>query len=111
MQIKNSSSSNQVTIKPFEETYKSLVSLKEDLYYKDIINAHKDTLIRKTQERINDIFHCYKSRYISKNEMFTQLEELRVKNHIIDPVVYDNINLARKTFCKPKVSNGTPGRK
>lgn len=93
---------SSATNKSFEEIYNKMVVLKRDLYYKDIIYAHKDVLIKKTQERIDDIFHCYKKMYINKNTMFTQIEDLRCKNHIIDQVVYDNITYARKTFCRQK---------
>lgn len=88
------------------EIYKSLVNLKKDLYYKDIVSAHEPLLIKKTQERIDDIFHCYKQKYISKNEMFTQIEELKCKNHIIDQVVYKNISFARAEFCKKPTNVG-----
>jgi hypothetical protein len=87
-------------VKSFEEIYSNMCDLKRDLYYKEIISAHKDLLIKKTKEQTEDIFYCYKKNYISKNEMFTQLEGMKVKNHIIDQVVYDALSYARKTFCK-----------
>jgi len=88
------------------EIYKSLVNLKQDLYYKDIISAHESILVKKTQDAIDDIFHCYKQKYISKNDMFTQIEELKCKNHIIDQVVYKNISFARAEFCKKPTNVG-----
>lgn len=94
--------------KSFEETYNNMKTLLRDLYYKSIINAHKDVLVRKTTERIDDIIHCYKQRYISKNEMFTEIENLRCKNHIIDQVVYEKIMYVKKTFCRPRKSNRKP---
>lgn len=99
-QINNKTNSRNK--KSFEEVYNNMCILKRDLYYKDIVNAHKDVLVRKTTERIEDIFHCYKQHYISTFEMFTALEELRCKNHIIDHVIQKNIMYAKKTFCKPR---------
>lgn len=96
---------NSTTPKSFEEIYNSMTTLLRDLYYKSIINAHKDVLVKKTTDRIEDIIHCYQQRYISKNDMFTEIENLRCKNHIIDQVVYEKIMYVKKTFCRPKKSN------
>lgn len=91
--------------KSFEQIYNNMKTLKRDLYYKSIINAHKDVLIRKTTERIDYIIYCYKQRYISKNDMFTEIESLRCKNYIIDQVVYEKIQYVKKTFCRPRKGN------
>jgi hypothetical protein len=99
-----------VAPKSYEETYASLVTLKRDLYYKEVISANKDVLVRHTTERIEDIFHQYTQNYISKNDMFSELEDLRCKNQIIDQIVYEQITYARKTFCKQKPKK-SPKRK
>jgi hypothetical protein len=93
---------DSTSVKSYLEIYNNLVILRRDLYYKDIIQSHKDVLVRKTTELIEDIFYQYKKNWINKNDMFSAVEDLRCKNHIIDQVVYEKITYARKTFCRPK---------
>jgi hypothetical protein len=100
--MSNTRGASSTPSRTFEDLYNKLVTLNKDLYYKSIIVANKDVLVRKTEEQIEDYFYQYKKNYISKNDMFTLIEGLRCKNHIIDEVVYKKITFARKTFCKPK---------
>jgi hypothetical protein len=99
------SRNNKNTNKSFIEVHKEMCKLKEDLYYKDIVNAHKDIITKGTNKQVEDIMYRFNKRYISKHEMFTELENLKSGYKVTDIIVKDALNFARKTFCKKPVKS------
>lgn len=57
--------------------YDSMVILRRDLYYKDIVNNHKEDIQEKTEFAIKEILYCFERNWISKREVFEKLEQLR----------------------------------
>lgn len=109
--VKNSKTTGPRTPRTFEEIYNNMCLLKRDLYYKSIVHAHKDVLIRKTTEQIEDIFHRYDKGYISKFTLFTEMEGMICRNSVIDTVIYEKIMHAKKIYRKPKFgSKGKPNK-
>ena len=58
-------------------TYTNMCVLCRDLYYKSIVAAHADRIKSETEKQIADIMDRFKKDYISKREVFVELEALR----------------------------------
>jgi len=105
-----STSRKFTTKKSFNEIHKEMCKLKEDLYYKDIVNAHKDIITKGTNLQVEDIMYRFNKKYLSKFEMFTELESLKSGYKVTDVIVSNAIGHARKTYCKKPRAN-SPQRK
>lgn len=93
---------NRVVSDDEKEIIKRLKKKVVEMYDRSIVEANKDVLIRKTTERIDDLIYQFKKFYISKTELFKQIEALRCKNYIIDGVIYEKLKFVRKNFCGKK---------
>lgn len=96
------SKKNRVVTEGEKEIIRRLNKKVAEMYDRSIVEANKDVLIRKTTERIDDLIYQFKKFYISKTELFKQIEDLRCKNYIIDGVIYEKLKFVRKNFCGKK---------
>lgn len=98
--------SNSKTNKSKSETkldiYNSMCELKKDLYYKDIIAAHKDKIEEGTNFQIKDITWRFNKKHISIHEMFNELEALKSGHKVTDVLVKNAMVYAKKNYCKGK---------
>lgn len=94
--------SNRPRPKSKVETFKAMNNLKSDLYYKQIIEAHRDVIEAGTKKLIDEIMWRFNSKHISIHEMFTELESLKSGHRVTDNLVKDAMTYARRTYCRRK---------
>lgn len=75
--------------------YDNMVLLKKDLYYKSIVAAHAGDIADKTNLAIKEILYTFKRSWISKRELFVELEKLRSGYSCTDLPVKDAIRAIR----------------
>lgn len=74
---KNTKSHTNNYPKKSSNVYENMAVLRRDLYYKEIVNAHAVRITAETNKTINDILYRFGKNYISKRDLFLELEALR----------------------------------
>lgn len=97
----NSKSPSKFTSKKTEtpasslSAYDNMVILKKDLYYKSLVNSHSEDVTAKTELAVKEIMYTYRRNWISKRELFIELEALRSGYSCTDLPVKDAIRAIR----------------
>lgn len=74
----NKTNSDKFKAKPKKlgTAYDNMVILRRDLYYKEVIAAHSARIAALTENQIGDIMYRYDKGWLSKKELFGEIEAL-----------------------------------
>jgi hypothetical protein len=74
----NKSNSDKFKVKPKKlgTAYDNMVILRRDLYYKEVVAAHSARITALTENQIGDIMYRYDKGWLSKKELFGEIEAL-----------------------------------
>lgn len=91
------SNSDKFKVKPKKSgsPYENMVILRRDLYYKEVISAHSARIAALTERKIGDIMYQYDKGWISKRELFVEIEALNSGHPCTDIPVKNIIKVIR----------------
>lgn len=88
---------NKAKAKPKKvgSAYDNMVILRRDLYYKEIVAAHSARIEAETEKQIADIMYRYDKNWLSKRELFEEIESLNSGHPCTDVPVKNVIKQIR----------------